>query len=203
MLIAEYLAGILPDPISKSMKKLILVLLPLFFGISVLSFSSTFFINDSGAIGDIAQYSWSLFVIIAILRIAYEGSFRKSPLNKLGYLGIGIFVVGALMKIQHWTESSLFIFSGSMIIIVGYVAHFSRKSNKEALDWLKLIYALITVVTVVLRLLHISSAEVWLWLIMVATLILVATWYFQQLQHKEESYSELADDDKNIFRQEL
>lgn len=184
------------------MKKLILIILPVLFCIYALSYLYLFFADDSGAIEDIGQTAFALFDIVAILRIAYEGTFRISPLIKLGYVGLAMFLLGALMKIQHWEEASLFIFCGCVILAVAYGVHFSRKMGKAVLDWLKFVYVLTALVVMVVRLLHLSTGEIWQWLIMGITLILVATWYFQQLQKKEESFEELAEDNENIFRQE-
>jgi hypothetical protein len=58
-------------------------------------------------------------------------------------LGIAVFLIGVLFKIQHWSYSSTFTICAILIISITYLLRFILKKNKTLIDFIKAIWLIL------------------------------------------------------------
>jgi hypothetical protein len=83
----------------------------------------------------------------------------KSVFFKIIIIGIAVFIIGVLFKIQHWVGSSIIILSSLVIIFLTYLVRFLSKSNKLLVDYVKVIWLLFAFSAYYFRIMHWHFAD--------------------------------------------
>ncbi len=82
------------------------------------------------------------------------GTVLKGKFRGVFLVLLGISLIGALFKIQHWPFSGTMLIAGSAGLMVVYVLHFLNKRSKNLLDILKLSWVILAVLDTILLLTH-------------------------------------------------
>ena len=114
-----------------------------FFGIILANISAEIETVELG--WNIFDYGRIIAEIFSLIFLLLNGTFIKTKYFKWTKGIISIIIIGALLKIMHWTKY------GNHIIIVGligiafcYFLHFSKKPIKKRLDYLKILWVLVS-----------------------------------------------------------
>jgi hypothetical protein len=150
----------------------------------------------------LASFFWACFVFLALGRMLYNGSFKHTIWCRISYFGLATLIVGMLFKLQHWPGGHISILTGCSTIGIVYVIHFIKKRVKAVLDWEKVFYVAILMVTITFRMLHYGYNEVMSWLLLIAGISLIVTFYFYELKRIEEVSVELDHEGENVFKYE-
>lgn len=184
------------------MRKIFLITLPIFFVLAIACFLYQYLMDFSDILNVSASFFWVCFVFLALGRMFYNGSFKNTAWCRIGYIGFAVLIIGMLFTLQHWPNGRALIVTGSSIIGVAYAIHFIKKQVKEVLDWEKVLYVMISMLTIVFRILHYGYNEELSWLVLTSGIILIATFYFQELKNKEKEADELDHEGENVFKYE-
>jgi hypothetical protein len=150
----------------------------------------------------LASFFWACFVFLALGRMFYNGSYRYTVWCRIGYFGFAILITGMLFTVQHWPGRYVFILMGCCIVGIVYIIHFIKKRVKAVLDWEKVFYVIISMVTMIFRMLHYGYNEELSWLLFTAGIILITTFYFHEFKRIEETGVELDIEGENVFKYE-
>jgi hypothetical protein len=184
------------------MRKIFLITLPVFFVLAIACFLYQYVITYNATFIMLASFFWACFVFLALGRIFYKGSFKNTVWCRIGYFGFAILIAGMIFKLQHWPGQYVFILIGCSITGIVYVIHFIKKRVKAVLDWEKVLYVITLMVTITFRMLHYGYNEVMSWLLLIASISLIATFYFYELKRIEEVGVELDHEGENVFKYE-
>lgn len=83
-----------------------------------------------------------------------SGLFRYSPLRRYQGVGVGLYLLSALMGFMHWPYAEVVYLLGLLTIMVVYAVHFSLKQPKGLRDILRLLVVLICCTMLTLMQLH-------------------------------------------------
>ena len=83
---------------------------------------------------------------IGIQRIAKMTGFRQKWSWKLSYLGLFMYQIGFLFKLQHWFYGAQFLILSYLFLMVLYSWRFMKKSEKEVFDYVKWIWLILVIV---------------------------------------------------------
>ena len=92
--------------------------------------------------------------LTAIQVLWKRGSFRSPMFFTLFAMAVGVVLIGALFKIQHWPTADLLLLCGSAGLILIYGLHYLRKRSKRPSDHLKLIWIVCAVSAAIIRVEH-------------------------------------------------
>lgn len=182
------------------MRKIFLITLPIFFVLAIACFLYLYLINYNETFTMLTSFFWACFVFLALGRMFYNGSFKNTVWCRIGYFGFTILITGMLFTLQHWPGQYIFILIGCSIIGIVYVIHFIKKRIKAVLDWEKVLYVIILMVTMTFRMLHYKYNEELSWLLFIAGIVLIATFYFHELKNVEKGIDELDHEGENVFK---
>jgi hypothetical protein len=127
------------------------------------------------------ELGWNMFdfgmrigSFVGLIMLLINGTFIKTKYFKIVQGIISFVIIGALLKIMHWTDyANLIIIVGLIGIAICYFLHFSKKLIKKRLDYLKLLWVIVSYTFTILVFLHLINrdyAEIGnylLWLIMI------------------------------------
>jgi hypothetical protein len=181
------------------MRKIFLITLPILFVLAVACSLHYYLIALNRALIPLGSFFSACFVFLALGRMFYKGSFKNTVWCRIGYFGFAILIVGMLFTLQHWPNGRALIVTGCSVIGIVYAIHFVKKQVKEVLDWEKVLYVMISMLAITFRILHYEYNEELSWLVLTSGIILIATFYFQELKNKEKEADEL-DEGKNVFK---
>jgi hypothetical protein len=182
------------------MKRMFLITLPTFFVLTIACFLYQYLIAYNATFTMLASFFWACFVLLALGRMFYNGSFKNIVWSRISYFGFAILIAGMLFKLQHWPGQYVFILTGCSIIGIVYIIHFIKKRVKAVLDWEKVLYVITLMVTITFRMLHYGYNEELSWLLLTTGIILIATFYFYELKAVEEVGVELEHEGENVFK---
>jgi hypothetical protein len=131
-----------------------------YFGLTFIFTFALFFINPEDAwvsgILESVERLISLGWIIVMLRTS---GFTKTVYYKVILVLCGLLLFGAVFKIQHWPISNPVLLSGCLGIVIVYLIRFWNKKKKGLLDYLKVIWVIMTLATSWLILMHAIGKE--------------------------------------------
>ena len=182
------------------MKRIFLITLPIFFVLAIACFLYQYLIDYHETLGMLTSFFWACFVLLALGRMFYTGSFKNTVWCRIGYFGFAILITGILFTLQHWPGQYVFILIGGSIIGIVYVIHFIKKRIKTVLDWEKVLYVIVLIVKIIFRMLHYGYTEELSWLLFTAGIVLIATFYFYELKTVETVGVELDHEGENVFK---
>ena len=113
------------------------------------------------------DFGWSLFDyglwisgILGFVLLVLNGTFIKTKYFKITQGLIALIIIGALLKILHWTSFADYIIIGGLIgIMIAYTLSFTKKPIKKRLDYLKLIWVIASYTLGILSFLHLISRD--------------------------------------------
>jgi hypothetical protein len=182
------------------MKRMFLITLPIFFVLAIACFLYQYLIAYNTTFTMLASFFWACFVLLALGRMFYKGSFKSTVWCRISYFGFAILITGTLFTLQHWPGQYVFILMGCSIIGIAYFIHFIKKRIKTVLDWEKVFYVIIVMVTMIFRMLHYGYNEELSWLLLIAGISLIATFYFYELKTVEKVGVALDHEGENVFK---
>lgn len=111
--------------------------------------------------------------LVAVIMMMVNGTFMETIYYRIAIGGIGLFVLGVILKILHIAGADQTIFVASVILVGVYVLHFFTKQSRRVLDICKLVFVIALVVSRLLpynlRLLHLhwitlENSQVFYWI---------------------------------------
>ena len=143
--------------------KLLLILIGLgiltaFIGIIVEYVTTDFETAELG----LSLFDFGLWIsgTLGFLLLVLNGTFIKTKYFKIAQGIIAIIIIGALLKILHWTSyANLIIIGGLIGIMVLYFLSFVKKPIKKRLDYLKLIWVIVSYTLGILSFLHLIKRD--------------------------------------------
>jgi len=136
-------------------------------GISILvAFIGILLFNFSDELNTVER-GWSMFdyglrigAFSGLVLMITNGTFIKTRYFKIAQGCIAIIIIGALLKILHWTTYANLIFVvGLLGIMTSYILSFIKKPIKKRLDYLKLLWVIVSYISGILVFLHIVSRD--------------------------------------------
>lgn len=97
-------------------------------------------------------------------------------------------------------KGHVLIVTGCSTIGIVYAIHFIKKQVKKVLDWEKVLYVVILMITMTLRILRYGYNEELSWLLFTAGIVLITTFYFYELKTVEKVGVELDHEGENVFK---
>jgi len=97
--------------------------------------------------------------LVGLIMMVRNGTLMNTTYWKFINFCIGITIVGALFKIQHWPGSNIILLAASIGITITYAIRFFIKTKKEHLDILKFTWVTTSYSSSVLVILHLISRE--------------------------------------------
>ena len=135
-----------------------LVILTSFIGIILTNISSE---SETIELGwNMFDYGMRIGSFVGLIMLLSNGTFIKTKYFKIAQGIISFVIIGALLKIMHWTEyANLIIIVGLIGIAICYFLHFSKKPIKKRLDYLKLLWVIVSYTFAILGFLHLINRD--------------------------------------------
>jgi len=132
----------------------------------MLSFIGIILTNISSE-SETVELGWNMFEygsriggFVGLIMLLSKGTFIKTKYYKIAQGIISFVIIGALLKIMHWTEyANLIVITGLIGIAMCYFLHFSKKPIKKRLDYLKLLWVFVSYSFAILGFLHIINRD--------------------------------------------
>ena len=106
------------------------------------------------------DYGMRIGSFVGLIMLLLNGTFIKTKYFKIAQGMIAIIIIGTLLKIMHWTRyANLIIVVGLIGIALSYFLHFAKKPIKKRLDYLKLLWIIISYTFAILILLRLISRD--------------------------------------------
>ena len=106
------------------------------------------------------DYGIRIGSFVGLIMLLINGTFIKTKYFKITQGLIAFIIIGALLKIMHWTEyANHIIIFGLIGIAILYFLHFSKKPIKNRLDYLKLIWVFVSYTVAILGFLHLINRD--------------------------------------------
>ncbi|GHC65741.1 GldL-related protein [Ulvibacter litoralis] len=143
--------------------KLLLILIGLgiltvFIGIIVANITTDYETMDLGWI--LFDYGLWISGILGFILLVSNGTFIRTKYFKITQGIIAFIIIGALLKILHWTSyANLIIICGLIGIMIVYFLSFTKKPIKSRLDYLKLLWVLVSYTLGILSFLHLIRRD--------------------------------------------
>ena len=143
--------------------KLLLILIGLgiltaFIGIVIANVTTDFQTAELG----FSLFDFGLWIsgILGFILLIVNGTFIKTKYFKIAQGVIAVIIIGALLKILHWTSyANLIIIGGLIGIIILYFLSFLKKPIKKRLDYIKLIWVIVSYTLGILSFLHLIKRD--------------------------------------------
>ena len=133
-------------------------LLIAFFGIVMANFSGESMMIEKG--WDMFDYGLSIGALTGLVLMVGSGTFIRTRFYKIALACIAIILIGALLKILHWSPfANHIVVLGLLGIMISYSFSFVKKPIKIRLDYLKLIWVIVTYLSGILVFSHILDRE--------------------------------------------
>ena len=86
-------------------------------------------------------YFTIIAMILTVVLIFRHGTLKNNTIIiRIISISIGIIFIGELFKILHYPGANIFLFSGIVSISLAYLVHFIKKTDKQMLDFIKVIW---------------------------------------------------------------
>ena len=183
--------------------KLFLLLQPVLLLLATACFFHAWFMSYKPEVDWLASSLMSLFYLYGILMMISLGTFLRSTWWRLIYIGLGLWFLSLLFKLQHWQGARALSLLSAALVALPYLAFFISKKNKSLLDWLKLIYALGFLAGTVSTLNRFAYTE---FIVPVsaflgfATILVFYIGLIRDVMRPPDPRAELADDGVSVFR---
>lgn len=129
-----------------------------FIGIITTNVSNEYETMDLG--WNIFDYGLWISGILGFLLLISNGTFIKTKYFKITQGLIPFIIIGALLKILHWTSyDDYIIILGLIGIMIVYFFSFTKKPIKKRLDYLKLIWVIVSYTLGILSFLHLIKRD--------------------------------------------
>lgn len=104
-----------------------------------------FFVSFFGIPSVFLHLLFLYFQSIGIRAILRASGFRNTLYYKLSYLGIILYQLGFMFKVQHWYYAGPLLLSAYLFLLILYTWRFIRKRKKEVLDYAKWIWLIVVI----------------------------------------------------------
>lgn len=122
------------------------------------SFSSDYELIETGDI--LETYSLNIAYLLGWIMMLSKGTFIRTKYFRIAQGLISIIIVGALLKIMHWSSyANHIIVFGLLGILISYSISFYRKPIKKRLDYLKLTWVILLLSSTILIFLRVLSRD--------------------------------------------
>lgn len=122
------------------------------------SFSSDYELIETGNI--LETYSLNIAYLLGWFMMLSKGTFIRTKYFRITQGLISIIIVGALLKIMHWSSyANHIIVFGLLGILISYSISFYRKPIKKRLDYLKLTWVILLLSSTILIFLRVLSRD--------------------------------------------
>ena len=122
--------------------------------------------SESETIGlgwNMFDYGIRIGSFVGLIMLLLNGTFIKTKYFKIAQGIVVVIIIGVLLKIMHWTiYVNLVIVMGLIGIVLSYFLHFAKKPFKIRLDYLKLLWIIVShafAILILLRLIRRDYAE--------------------------------------------
>lgn len=123
------------------------------FLIAGISLFYNFIINEGFSI-DGYRIGTGIVQLAGMYLLIKSGTFIKTRFSKYARIGIAFILTGVLFKVLHYYGSEIAIITGCAVILGFYTWSFIDKPLKKVLDWLKLLFAFVTLTTYISSVFH-------------------------------------------------
>ncbi|MCH2034065.1 MAG: hypothetical protein MK202_11205 [Tenacibaculum sp.] len=121
-------------------------------------FSSDYELIETGSIME--NFCLNVAYMAGWVLMLSNGTFVKTKYFKITQGLMSILIIGALLKIMHWTTyADYLIVFGLLGILIAYSISFYKKPIKKRLDYLKLTWVILLLSSTILILLRVLSMD--------------------------------------------
>ena len=142
-------------------------------------------------IGTTAVFGYSFMMISLILgQIAgiclflMESRIFRTLYFRLILIGISLFIIGTLFRIQHWVGTSVIILISFLIISVTYIFRFIAKKPKSIVDFIKVIWITLALLSYYFRLRHWYFADLLMYISISTFWVGLLIWLYNDYKSK-------------------
>lgn len=136
-------------------------------GLVILSSFTGIILTNISSESETVELGWNMFdygmrigSFVGVIMLLSNGTFIKTKYFKIAKGIISFVIIGALLKIMHWTEyANHIIILGLIGIVICYFLHFSEKPIKIRLDYLKLLWLIVSYTFAILGFLHLINKD--------------------------------------------
>jgi len=133
-------------------------LLSALIGIIIVNLTSDYQIMDLG--WNMFDYGIWVGLVSGFILLLINGTFIKTRFFKISQGFFALILIGAVLKILHWTTySNLIMIIGIIGIIISYLLSFLKKPIKKRLDYIKLSWVIVGYTLSILSLMRIIRLE--------------------------------------------
>ena len=122
------------------------------FGMAMVGLVALLF--DSMAIAVLLNLGGSILILTIIYFLINNGEFIQSGHVRFSGMGIALFIIGALFKIQHWPYATVFFISGVAEFIMVYLVYLFAKKKKTWMSYTKLLFLFVFLLGRLFSILH-------------------------------------------------
>ncbi|WP_299106993.1 hypothetical protein [uncultured Tenacibaculum sp.] len=143
--------------------KLFIVLISLLVLTGLIGFSITLFSKELDIVNlgqTMFHFGFMIGAILGGIMLLVNGTFVKTKYFRFAKGFFSIVIIGALIRIMHWSSyANILISLGLIGIMTSYFVSFLKKPIKKRLDYLKLTWVIVSYTLVILSLLHLIKKE--------------------------------------------
>ncbi|MFA6059193.1 MAG: hypothetical protein WC756_13400 [Taibaiella sp.] len=184
------------------MRKIFLITLPIFFVLAIACSLHQYLIDFNETLSTWGMLFSVCFVLLALGRMFFTGSFVYTLWARIGYSGFAAIIIGLFLGVERGSKGQAFVLIGWSIIGGSYLVHFIQKQMKTFLDWEKALFIIIFSITIIIKTLYYRYNEELSLLSLITTIILISTFYLQELKDIRKKENELDNEGENVFKYE-
>lgn len=98
--------------------------------------------------------------LLGLIMLVHNGTISTTIYWKIIKFCIGVAMIGAMFKIQHWVGANIILTTSFICIAITYSVRFFRKTKKEHLDILKFLWIVTAYICSALILQHLIPSEI-------------------------------------------
>jgi len=102
--------------------------------------------------------------LIGLLSYLVESKIYKTLYFKIILIGITVFMIGILIKLQHWNGSSFVMLCSFIIISTSYLMRFLAKINRTINDFIKVFWLLFVFLACYFEIMHWILADLFIYI---------------------------------------
>lgn len=183
------------------MRKLFLILVPVLLVLSVL----LMFFDEKTGIVDTKLLATVICGSVVLFVYGYmflKGVLKKQKISIPIYLSLLLIIVGTYFQVQYWSYGNICILTGCLGILIFYSIHFIKKPKRYEIDWMKYLYLVTLMISVMWQTLNYPYSDYIIGLALFLCLTTIVIFYcdeFKGVDRRPVVKDKIADDGNGIF----